>query len=82
MQKIRVDMDIGKNIQTLRYSRGYTQEQVLAKLNLMGITTSKSSYAKMETNRMNIKISELVALKIIFEAEYSDFFIGLEEKNG
>lgn len=62
MQKIRPDMDIGKNIQAIRYQNKLTQDQVIAKLNLMGISMSKSTYAKLETNRMNIKVSELVAL--------------------
>lgn len=54
-----------------------TQDQVVAKLQLMGLSISKSTYAKLETNRMNIKVSELVALKEIFQAEYQDFFAGL-----
>ena len=62
MQKIRPDMDIGKNIQAIRYKNNMTQDQVIAKLNLMGISITKSTYAKLETNRMNIKVSELVAL--------------------
>ena len=53
MQKIRPDMDIGKNIQSLRYKNNLTQDQVIAKLNLMGIVISKSTYAKLETNRMS-----------------------------
>ena len=40
MQKIRPDMDIGKNIQSLRYKNNLTQDQVIAKLNLMGIVIS------------------------------------------
>lgn len=52
-------MDIGRNIQTIRYQRDLTQDQVVAKLNLMGISISKSSYAKLETNRMNIKVNFL-----------------------
>ena len=43
MQKIRPDMDIGKNIQSLRYKNNLTQDQVIAKLNLMGIVISKVS---------------------------------------
>lgn len=77
MQKIRPDMDIGKNIQTIRYQHELTQDQVVAKLNLMGISISKSSYAKLETNRMNIKVSELVALAKIFKVDINAFFDGL-----
>lgn len=47
--------------------------EVIAKMNLMGIPISKSSYAKIETNRMNIKVSELVALAKILDCEVGDF---------
>ena len=78
MQKIRPDLDIGKNIQELRRAAGMTQEQVLAKMQLLGLTISKSSYAKIETNRLNIKVSELVALKNILKCGYDDFFLPCE----
>ncbi|EOF7665385.1 helix-turn-helix domain-containing protein [Listeria innocua] len=74
MQKIRPDMDIGKNIQRLRNNSKMTQDQVVAKMNIMGLNISKSTYAKLETNRMNIRVSELVALKMIFNANFNDFF--------
>ena len=79
MQKLRPDMNIGGNIQKIRYSRKLTQDQVIAKMNLMGIQISKSTYAKLETNRMNIKVSELVAMKEIIECEFNDFFEELNE---
>ena len=79
MQKLRPDMNIGGNIQKIRYSRKLTQDQVIAKMNLMGIQISKSTYAKLETNRMNIKVSELVAMKEICECEFNDFFEELNE---
>ena len=74
MQKIRPDMDIGQNIQRKRKESKMTQDQVVAKLNLMGLELSKSTYAKIETNRMNIKVSELVALSKIFKVDISEFF--------
>ena len=77
MQKIRPDMDIGHNIQTLRKAAGLTQEQTVARLQLMNIQISKSTHAKIETNRMNIRVSELVALNKIFQSNISDFFKGL-----
>ena len=42
MQKIRPDMDIGKNIQTIRYANKLTQDQVIAKLNSCYIALSYS----------------------------------------
>ena len=77
MQKIRPDMNIGKNIADLRYRLGLTQEEVLAQMHLMDLSISKSTYAKLETNRMNIKVSGLVALTKILKADFNDFFRGL-----
>jgi hypothetical protein len=77
MQKIRPDLDIGRNIQQMRYLNGFTQDQVIARLNLMGIPISKSTYAKLETNRMNIKVSELLALAQIFHCDVGEFFKNL-----
>lgn len=80
MQKIRPDMDLGKSIQRIRRSKNMTQDEVLAKLQLMDIKLSKSTYAKIETNRMNIKVSELVALNLIFDVSFEDFFRELIEE--
>ena len=70
-------MDIGHNIQRLRSKANITRNQVIAHLQLMGIEISKSTYAKLETNGMNIKVSKLVALSKIFNADISEFFDGL-----
>ena len=67
-------MNIGQNIRRLRKGANLTQEEVLARLQLTGLEISKSTYAKLETNRMNIKASELVALKIIFNVSFDEFF--------
>lgn len=80
MQKLRPDMDIGHSIQFLRHLAGLTQDETVAKLHLMNLNISKSTYAKLETNRMNIKVSELVALSIIFNANFDDFFRGLRDE--
>ena len=77
IQKIRPDMDIGKNIQAIRYANKLTQDQVVAKLNLMGISMYQTYLCKLETNRMNIKVSELVALAKIFHTDINAFFSGL-----
>lgn len=77
MQKLRPDLDIGHNISALRRAAKLTQDQTIAKLQLTGIKISKSTYAKIETNRMNIKVSELVALRQIFDVDYNAFFENL-----
>lgn len=77
MQKLRPDMDIGRRIGALRSAAGLTQDQTVARMQVMGLDISKSSYAKIETNRMNLKISELAALREIFGCTYNDFFTDL-----
>ena len=78
MHKIRPDMDIGANLRKLRKNRGLTQEQIVTKLQLMGIDTSRSIYSRYEINQLNIRVSELVALKEILGCGYEAFFEGLE----
>ena len=80
MQKVRPDMDIGENLRKLRKQKKLSQGDVSRELQLMGCNVSRMTYSKMERNAYNIRISELIALKIIFEADYADFFEGLEEK--
>ena len=77
VQKLRPDMDIGRKISALRKGAKLTQDQTIAKMQLMGVEISKSTYAKIETNRMNIKVSQLVALKEIFNVSFDAFFEGL-----
>ena len=78
MQKLRPDLDIGQNISALRRAAKLTQDQTIARMQLAGLEISKSTYAKIETNRMNIKVSELVALKQIFNVDYNAFFENLK----
>lgn len=78
MQKIRPDMDIGNNIQKSRQGKRLTQDEVVAKLQIMGLKMSRSTYAKIETNRINIRVSELIALAYIFGVDFNTFFMGLE----
>jgi transcriptional regulator with XRE-family HTH domain len=81
MQKIRLDRNLGGNIQKLRYANKLTQDQVVAKMNLMNVPISKSTYAKIETNRMNIKVTELLALSIILHCDINAFFEGLSHES-
>ena len=74
MTKIRPDMSIGQTIRGIRKSLGMTQDFVVTKMQLMGIPITRSNYAKIETNRLNIKVSELLALTFIFHVTLDDIF--------
>ncbi len=77
MVKIRPDRYIGGNIQKARKRKGLTQDETIAKLQLMGVNISRSTYAKIETDRINIRVSELIALSRIFGVDFNFFFDGL-----
>lgn len=75
MTMILQDIPIGRNIQNIRINKSMTQQDVVAKLQLMGSIMSRSTLAQIETGRRNIKASDLKALQIIFDVDYAEFFI-------
>ena len=77
-QKIKQDLCIGNNLKKIRASKGMTQEDVITKLQLLGIGMSRNFYAHIEQGRYNIRVSELAALRKIFGVEYNEFFDGIE----
>ena len=74
MQWILQDIPIGRNIRAIRIEKKLTQEQVVAKLQLMGSNMSRSTLANIEVGRRNIKASDLRALKTLFDVDYDMFF--------
>ena len=76
-QKIKQGISIGGNLRRLRLQAGLTQEQVAAKMQLEGINVSRDFYAHIENGTYNIRISELAALKKIFETDYNALFKGV-----
>lgn len=74
MQWILQDIPLGRNIQTVRMSKNMTQIQVVEQLQLMGSMMSRSTLANIEAGRRNIKASDLKALQVLFDVEYSEFF--------
>ena len=72
------DFEISRNIARLRKKEGLTQDQVAAKLQLLGVNISRSHFSLIELGRNNVPISLLVGLKIILQCNYADFFEGLE----
>lgn len=74
MQWILQDIPLGRNIQTVRMAKNMTQIQIVEKIQLLGSTMSRSTYANIESGRRNIKASDLKALQIVFDVDFSEFF--------
>lgn len=76
-QKIKANSSFGNNLRVIRKAHGYTQEEIVAKLQLKNQDISRSAYAQIECGTYNIRISELVSLKEIYNIPYDDFFKGI-----
>ena len=78
--KLRQDREkynIGTNIRKFRMENHLTQEQVVARLQLLGIEISRGSYSHIECGLDNIRVEELLALAEIFHVDIADFFEGM-----
>ncbi len=69
---------LGHNLRTLRKRAGFTQDQVTAKLQLMGFSMTRSGYSKIECGIANISIQELLALKELYQASFEEIFTTLD----
>ena len=74
MSKVLGSKTIGDNIKRIRMTCGLTQEQTVARMQVLGSTISRSTYSLIEMGRGNIYASDLVALKTVFNVSYDDFF--------
>lgn len=78
--KIRQDRgryNLGKNIRKLRLQNKLTQENVVAKMQLLGVDISRGTYSQIECGISNIRVEELLALCQIFHCEVGAFFEGI-----
>ena len=76
--KIKQDISIGENLKALRKQANLSQEEVAAKLELMGLSVSREMISQMELGRYSIRVSILAALKQIYGVDSFDaFFKGI-----
>ena len=76
-KKIKQDIFIGNNLHNLRIRAGLSQEQVSAQLQLRGLNVSREIISQMELGKYSIRVSVLLALKEIYQAEFNEFFDNL-----
>ena len=65
---------IGNNIRNLRERAGLTQEQVAAKLQVLGCDITRSAVAKIEVGQRHLYPDEIILLKEILGASYDEIF--------
>ena len=70
----RIEKNIGENIRLLREQRKMTQDEVAAKLQLLGCDITRSAVAKIEVGQRHLYPDEIMLLKQILNVDYDDIF--------
>lgn len=66
---------LGRNIRTLRMKKGFSQEQLAARLQVCGCDVTRSALAKIEVGQRHIYPDELRALREILDVPYEELFV-------
>jgi len=74
MSKLLGNEIFGQNIRRIRLSCGLTQEQTVARLQILGSPLSRSTYSLIEMGRGNVFVNDLVGLQQVFDVSFEDFF--------
>jgi len=69
---INYEKTVGEKIRRLRIKSNLTQEQLSAKLQVLGCGITGSAMAKIEVGQRHIYVDELKALKSILKVKYED----------
>ena len=69
---INSEKRVGENIRKLRIENNLTQEQLSAKLQVLGCDITRSALAKIEVGQRHIYPDELKAIKSILKVSYDD----------
>ncbi len=67
-----VEKRIGKSIRAIRESKGMTQDQLAAKLQLRGCDITRSAVAKIEVGQRHLYIDEAILIKEIFNVTFEE----------
>jgi len=66
---------MGRNISALRQAKGMTQEQLAAKMQVLGCDMTRSALAKIEVGQRHLYPDELKALKTVLGTNYDSLFV-------
>lgn len=66
------EKQIGENIRTLRINKKLTQDQLAAKLQVLGCDVTRSALAKIEVGQRHLYPDEIRALKEILNVSYDE----------
>lgn len=67
--------EIGVNLAHLRQAKGWTQEQLAARLQVAGCDLTRSALAKIEVGQRHLYPDEIKALKTALGITYEELFV-------
>ena len=80
MQKLIQNSGFGQNLKRIRLKHGFTQKELVGKMQLLGSVISSSGYSMIELGTLNIKVTDLVALQRVYGVDFAEFFKGIEPR--
>jgi len=66
---------VGKNVRAIREMKGLTQEQLVAKCNLLHWNISRSTLAKIESNVRGVSDKEVKYLADALNSEITELYL-------
>ncbi|MBE6617580.1 MAG: helix-turn-helix transcriptional regulator [Ruminococcaceae bacterium] len=69
------DKVVGNQIKMIRESKGLTQDQLSAKLQINGCDITRSALAKIEAGQRHIYLVELKMICFVLQCDYNDVMI-------
>ena len=68
---------VGKNVRTIRERKGWTQEQLVAKCNLIDWKISRGTLAKIESNVRRVTDIEVKTISQALNVPINELFTGV-----
>lgn len=68
---------VGKRVKEYRIKRGFSYEELSAKLELIGISIHKQSLYDIENDKRTVKDYELYGLAYILKIDMNDLFVDM-----
>ena len=81
-QYVKRDRSMGARIRDCRKARKWTQEQMIAKLQLVGCGMLRGTYGKIEAGLRHVTVFELCAIATVLDTTPNDLLGFEQEKEG
>lgn len=69
-----IEKQIGENIRNIRESKKMTQDELAAKLQVLGCDITRSAIAKIEVGQRHLYPDEILLIKEILQTDFDKIF--------